>query len=75
MKQIDCPGVLALSLIRPKELAKRFGMSEAFIWKLRNEGELPPAVKIGRGPKACIGWREEDIAEWINSRIEGNRHE
>ena len=73
MKQIDCPGVVALSLIRPNELAKRLGMSEAFIWKLRNEGELPPAVKIGRGPKACSGWREEDIAEWINSRIEGGK--
>jgi predicted DNA-binding transcriptional regulator AlpA len=73
MKQIDCPGVLAPSLIRPKELAKRFGMSEAFIWKLRSEGELPPAVQLGRGSKSAIGWREEDIAEWINSRIEGGQ--
>lgn len=73
MKQIDCPGVLALSLIRPKELAKRLGMSEAFIWKLRREGELPPAVQLGQGRSSAIGWREEDIAEWINSRMEGEQ--
>lgn len=73
MKHIERPGVIALSLIRPKKLAKVLGMSEAFIWKLRSEGELPPPVIIGRGPKAAIGWREEDIAEWIKSRIEEER--
>lgn len=73
MKQIECPGAIALSLIRPKKLAKILGMSEAFIWKLRAEGELPPPVVIGRGPKAAIGWREEDIADWIKSRIEGEK--
>jgi len=62
-------------LIRPKELANRLGMSEAFIWKLRREGDLPPAVQLGRGPKSAIGWREEDIIEWINSRIEETENE
>lgn len=48
------------SITRP-QLASRFGVSEATIFRWVAEGKAPPSYKVG-GQRL---WRERDILEWL----------
>jgi predicted DNA-binding transcriptional regulator AlpA len=53
----------SISIIRNKELARRLGVSEVTLWRMRSE--LPPKVRISKGVQ---GWRASDISRWLESR-------
>jgi prophage regulatory protein len=44
---------------------RRIGLSRSTIYKRRIEGTFPQAIQLSDGR---IGWHEEDIDEWIDSR-------
>lgn len=48
-------------LISVKEIARRTGLSERSIWRLRDGGALPTPVKFGR----LCRWRESDVDSWM----------
>ncbi len=45
------------------------GLSRSTLYAMMAEGTFPKPVKLG---KRAVGWHEQDIQEWIQSRsIEG----
>lgn len=54
-------------IIRPKELAEMLGVSISTIYKMYNDGQLPPKVKIS---SQAVGWLRSDIEEWLLPRKE-----
>jgi prophage regulatory protein len=47
-----------------EEVAERYRVSTATIWRWKREGDFPLAVKVGPG---CTRWRLKDILEHENS--------
>lgn len=43
------------------DLASRFGVSRATIWRWKREGKIPSPVYLGA---RCTRWREEDIVTY-----------
>lgn len=41
------------------------GLSRSTIYAMMTEGAFPKSIKLG---KRAVGWREADIAEWLDSR-------
>ena len=56
-----------LSIIRPKELAELLSISIPTLYRMINNGELPPKVQIG---KRAVGWRRSQIEDWMEERTE-----
>lgn len=50
------------TIIRPKELANMLSLSISTLYKINNEGKLPPKVKISSN---AVGWLRSDIEEWL----------
>lgn len=55
----------ALKIIRQKQLAEILGCSTVTIWRMENNGELPPRRKISKG---ISGWPEVELIEWLKNR-------
>jgi predicted DNA-binding transcriptional regulator AlpA len=54
-------------IIRPKELAEMLTLSVPTIYRMYNNGQLPPKLKIS---SHAIGWLRSDIEEWLLQRKE-----
>lgn len=54
-------------IIRPKELSEMLGLSIPTIYRMYNEGQLPPKIKIS---SRAVGWLRSDIEEWLLQRKE-----
>lgn len=54
-----------MPILRKREVSKRVGLSPVTIWRLEKVGNFPPRVQLGT---RCVGWKEEDIEKWIESR-------
>lgn len=52
-------------IIRPKELANMLSISISTLYKMQDEGQLPPKLKIS---SSAVGWQRSDIEEWLMSR-------
>jgi len=53
------------TISRLPEVRTRTGLSRSTIYKLEAEGNFPKRIKLG---ERAVGWRSNDINEWINSR-------
>ncbi|MCC5913384.1 MAG: AlpA family phage regulatory protein [Balneolaceae bacterium] len=53
-----------IKIIRPAELAKLLSVSRSTIWRMVQNGELPPCRKVSN---RCVGWIESDIMEWVTN--------
>lgn len=51
------------SIIRPSELCELIAVSRSTLWRLENDGQLPPRIKI---TERTVGWRYQDIEQWLN---------
>ena len=52
-------------IIRPKELANMLSISISTLYKMQDERQLPPKLKIS---SSAVGWLRSDIEEWLVSR-------
>lgn len=52
-------------LMRPRELARALGVSTTTLWRMRRRGDLPDPIRISPG---AVGWRADEIDEWLASR-------
>jgi prophage regulatory protein len=60
-------GVLKLiSFIRPKEAARRTGLSTVTLWRYERDGKFPPRIQLG---EHSVGYAEAEVEEWIKSRV------
>jgi prophage regulatory protein len=57
-------------ILRPRQLADRFGLSLATLWRLRRRGDLPEPIRLSPG---CVGWRTSEIDAWLTARAERRR--
>lgn len=52
-------------LVDAAELARMLSVSKPTIWRMRDDGKLPPAITL---TSQCIRWRRDDVLEWIVNR-------
>ena len=52
-------------LLRRRQVEETTGMSRSSIYRLMQEGDFPPPVKVGI---AGVRWRESDVTAWMESR-------
>jgi prophage regulatory protein len=53
-------------VMRPKEVSMLLGVSMATLWRVVSAPDFPIRVRVG--PRA-VGWFEEDVRDWLESRI------
>ena len=62
--QSDChhaPAASGVELMTAHDLAEVLNCSTRTVRRLRDEGQLPPALKIG----AMVRWRRADVERWL----------
>ena len=78
MKNTDSPIIKTKSrLIRLPEVLSRTGYGRTSIYRKMEDGSFPRSVKLGGPPldpsvfdSRAIAWIEEEVDQWIESRIE-----
>lgn len=58
------------TILRLPDVKFRTGLSRSSIYLRVAEGRFPRPVSLG---DRAVGWLEQDISEWIDSRIELSR--
>ncbi len=56
-------------IIRIKEVKQRVGLSRSSIYQYMLAGKFPRQVALGGG--RAVGWIEQEIDQWIDSRRNG----
>lgn len=54
-------------IMRIAEVIETTGLSKTTIWRRVRDGEFPVPLKLGSLKTRSVGWREEDIEEWLDS--------
>ena len=64
-------------LIRLPEVLTRTGFGRTSIYRKMEDGSFPKSLKLGGPPKdpnifdsSAVAWIEEEVDQWIESRIE-----
>ena len=52
-------------LLRRRQVEEITGMARSSIYRLMQDGDFPPPVRVG---PAAVRWRESDITGWLESR-------
>ena len=52
-------------LLRRRQVEEITGMGRSSIYRLMQEGDFPPPVRVG---PAAVRWKESDIMGWLESR-------
>lgn len=53
------------SILRRPKVEEVTGLSRSTIYAMMAEGTFPKPMKLG---KRAVGWREEDVRAWLDSR-------
>jgi prophage regulatory protein len=53
-------------ILRKRDVIRLTGLSKSTIYKYIKDGLFPSQIQLG--PRA-VGWLEEDVKTWLNSRI------
>lgn len=59
------------TFLRLSEVAARYGISRATIWRATNAGTFPTPLKIGRS----LRWRFSDLARWENEQTRSSQQD
>ena len=51
-------------IIRKPEVLARTGLSEATLYRKIEQGLFPKQLRLSRN---CVGWYENEVANWINN--------
>jgi prophage regulatory protein len=57
-----------MPILRTAAVIRITGLSRTTLWRLEGQGEFPARVRLGAN---SVGWREEEIARWIDTRPRG----
>ena len=61
-----------LSILRRKQVEQRTGLSRSTIYLYIQEGTFPRPINLG---SRSVGWLENEIDEWLISRVQKRDHE
>ena len=53
-------------VVRLPEVLEMTGLSTATIWRRERDGSFPTPVRLGGERTRAVGWREQDIYDWID---------
>ena len=53
-------------VVRLPEVLEITGLSRTTIWRRERDGSFPRPIRLGSENTRAIGWREEDIYDWID---------
>jgi len=53
------------TILRRPAVERITGLSRSTIYAMMAEGDFPKPIKLG---KRAVGWREADLASWLESR-------
>lgn len=56
-------------LVSTADLARVLGVDDRTVRRMRERGDLPPAIDLG----SVLRWRSDDIDQWIADRTEASR--
>ncbi|MDE0351216.1 MAG: AlpA family phage regulatory protein [bacterium] len=54
-------------VVRLPEVLEVTGLSRTTIWRREREGSFPAPFRLGGEGARAVGWREQDIYDWIDS--------
>ncbi len=57
-------------ILRIRDVMLRTALSRSQIYRLIDRGEFPQQIRLG---ERAAGWIEEEVARWLQSRIELSR--
>ena len=55
------------TILRRPDVEFATGLSRSTLYAMMAEGAFPKPIKLG---KRAVGWREADIAAWLESRAQ-----
>jgi prophage regulatory protein len=55
-------------ILRTADVIRVTGLSRTTLWRLERQGDFPTRVRLGLN---SVGWREDEIARWIDTRPRG----
>ena len=61
-----------MNILRLPDLVRVTGLSRTTLWRLEREGTFPPRVRLSEN---SVGWREDEVLTWLESRPRGVRVE
>ena len=57
-------------ILRRHEVESQIGLSRSSIYQMMSDGDFPLPIKLG---KRAVGWREQDLNEWLSNRESSER--
>lgn len=61
--------MLNINGLRRKQLENQLNLSRSSIYKMIADGTFPKPIKLGR---RAVGWRAEDVQEWLDNLQEAS---
>ena len=61
--------MLNINVLRRKQLENQLNLSRSSIYKMIADGTFPKPIKLGR---RAVGWRAEDVQEWLDNLQEAS---
>ena len=58
---------MILPILRRPDVERITGLSRSTLYSMIANGSFPKPIKLG---KRAVGWREADIATWLESRAQ-----
>ena len=56
------------AILRTAEVLELLGLSRTTIWRRVQAGDFPAPIRLGPPGSRAIGWRSEEVEEWVRSR-------
>jgi len=62
-----------MKLLSKKQLRELVLYSPQHIQRLEDAGRFPKRVRLGDDPRSRVGWIEQEVLDWLQSRIEARQ--
>ena len=56
------------AILRTAEVLELIGLSRTTIWRRVQAGDFPAPIRLGPAGSRAVGWRSEEVEEWVRSR-------
>ncbi len=53
-------------MVRMRKVIEITGLSRTTIRRRERDGSFPPPIRLGGEHTRAVGWREQDIYDWID---------
>jgi predicted DNA-binding transcriptional regulator AlpA len=57
-----------MHILRTADVTRLTGLSRTTLWRMERQGSFPTRIRLGLN---SVGWRNEEVQHWIESRPRG----